>query len=176
MKRSFKLKAFVLAMVVMMGLTLVPSLYAASVFKNEDGVTESNAEFIVSYTIDKAIDSETGKAAVNPGDIVTVSVNLDKLPNNGFGIIAFSNRLVYDPEKIEPVVKGNDRFGNKIYQFTPGKAGTALMFKDTSAAVSDVPSDASLKQLSFNQAIDSSEPSLVTGKIADIQFRVKSAQ
>lgn len=173
MKRSFKLKAFVLAMVVMMGLTLVPSLYAASVFKNEDGVTESNAEFIVSYTIDKAIDSETGKAAVNPGDIVTVSVNLDKLPNNGFGIIAFSNRLVYDPEKIEPVVKGNDLFGNKIYQFTPGEAGTALRFEDTSAAVSDVPSDASLKQLSFNQAIDSSKPSLVTGKIADIQFRVK---
>ena len=44
MKKSFKLKALVLSMLVMMGLTLVPSLYAVEPFKNHDGVTEENAE------------------------------------------------------------------------------------------------------------------------------------
>ena len=49
--KKFKLKALVLVMVVMMGLTLVPNLYAANKFTND--VTLEEADIVCSLTPDK---------------------------------------------------------------------------------------------------------------------------
>ncbi|MGN1013095.1 MAG: cohesin domain-containing protein [Clostridia bacterium] len=171
--KKLKHKVGMLTIMVFAFLILAPNVFAASVFENKPGVTEDNADFVVNYTIDKEISSETGKAEVSPGDIVTVTINLDKLPDNGYGICAFSNRIAFNPEQLEVVVTGKDIFGKNIYAFIPGQVGCSLGFDETSAAVIDVPSDNRLKQISFGSAKSASNSSRLTGIIATIQFRVK---
>ena len=113
MKRSFKLKAFVLAMVVMMGLTLVPSLCAAEIYKNADGVTEDNAQFVIDFSVEgKTADPTTGKIKVTPGEEITVSVDLTKLPDNGYGIRAFSNRIAFDSSKIDQALNKEEYYSS----------------------------------------------------------------
>ena len=169
MKRSFKLKAFVLAMVVMMGLTLVPSLCAAEIYKNADGVTEDNAQFVIDFSVEgKTADPTTGKIKVTPGEEITVSVDLTKLPDNGYGIRSFSNRIAFDSSKIEPVVKGQNKYGQDLYDFTPGVVGTALQMKQSSLGIITGGG-----AVSYNGAVDPDSAVEQAGNVAKIKFRVK---
>ena len=169
MKRSFKLKAFVLAMVVMMGLTLVPSLCAAEIYKNADGVTEGNAQFVIDFSVEgKTADPTTGKIKVTPGEEITVSVDLTKLPDNGYGIRAFSNRIAFDSSKIELVVKGQNKYGQDLYDFTPGVVGTALQMKQSSLGIITGGG-----AVSYNGAVDPDSAVEQTGNVAKIKCRVK---
>ena len=173
MKRSFKLKAFVLTMLVMMGLTLVPSLYAVvDVYQNKSGITEDNADFVASLVIDKEIDPITGKAAVNPGDTVSVTMNLDKLPDNGFGTRAISTRIAYDSEKIEPIVLSSNKYSTK-YDFVPGEVGRDLGLRELNPVVGDVESDPSLKMFIFGIAQEPQYASTLKGNVVTIKFKVK---
>lgn len=169
MKRSFKLKAFVLAMVVMMGLTLVPSLCAAEIYKNADGVTEDNAQFVIDFSVEgKTADPTTGKIKVTPGEEITVSVDLTKLPDNGYGIRSFSNRIAFDSSKIEPVVKGQNKYEQDLYDFTPGVVGTALQMKQSSLGIITGGG-----AVSYNGAVDPDSAVEQAGNVAKIKFRVK---
>ena len=167
MKRSFKLKAFVLAMVVMMGLTLVPSLCAAEIYKNADGVTEDNAQFVIDFSVEgKTADPTTGKIKVTPGEEITVSVDVTKLPDNARGIRAFSNRIVFDPEKIELVSTGVDEYNDEIYDFTPGTVGTAIGLDTSSVGVID-------GVLSYGSTVLPNKAFKSTGNIVKMKFKVK---
>ncbi len=102
MKRNFKLKALVLVMVVMMGLALVPSLYAVGAYQNKPGRTPDNVDVVMSYTAKTA----SGKpvSSLQPGDEFYIEINVDKLPDNGKGICTISNRFAYDSTVVTPVL------------------------------------------------------------------------
>lgn len=172
MKKSFKLKALVLSMLVMMGLTLVPSLYAVEPFKNHDGVTEENADFVVSYTADKT--------ELQPGDIVTVDITVDKLPSNGEGIVSLSNRIAYDSNVLEPVRCDDD--GNILPDGTskdniymvPGELGAGLNLEIGVAEIISVPGEPdNIKAVAFNIAKTKKNPT-EPGKFATVKFKVKA--
>lgn len=165
MKKSFKLKALVLSMLVMMGLTLVPSLYAVEPFKNHDGVTEENADFVVSYMADKT--------TLQPGDEFTVTINVEKLPANGKGIVSLSNRIAYDSRVIEPCTFINEEDEEK-FDITPGEIGSGLGLKKGKGKMIAVPSEPDyMKALAFNSAETDGNPKK-TGVYATVKFRVKA--
>lgn len=125
MKRNFKFKALVLSMIVMMGLTLVPSLYAYTAaelndmkFVNAEGVTEENAEAVMSYMVDKT--------TLTPGDVITLTVSLDKLPSNGNGIVAISSRIAYDTSKLEVLLSDTDGNILEDANYTDGTDGVCV--------------------------------------------------
>lgn len=164
MKKSFKLKALVLSMLVMMGLTLVPSLYAVEPFKNHDGVTEENADFVVSYT--------ASKTELQPGDEFTVTVNVDKLPTNGRGIVSLSNRIAYDSRVVEPCTY-TDNFGDEKVEVIPGEIGVGLGLSEGQAEIISVPGEPDyMKAVAFNAAKTQANPYEV-GEFATVKFRVK---
>ncbi len=102
MKRNFKLKALVLTMVVMMGLALVPSLYAVEAFQNRTGATPDNVDIVVSYTA--KTDSGKDVSSLQPGDEFYVEISVDKLPANGKGVASISNRFAYDSSVVTPIM------------------------------------------------------------------------
>jgi hypothetical protein len=174
MKRNFKLKALVLSMIVMMGLTLVPSLNAATVdemkFTNHDGVTADNAEAVFSYTVDK-----TNYA---PGDIITVSVNVDKSTENG--ITAISSRIGFDNTKLE-VVKCNEEgeIGEgDDYTYDYVKAGDiGKKLKIDLDAISirgkDITGNADISVITVAAARDYRSAAKGTGTIFEVKLKVK---
>ena len=165
MKKSFKLKALVLSMLVMMGLTLVPSLYAVEPFKNHDGVTEENADFVVSYT--------ASKTELQPGDEFTVTVNVDKLPSNGEGIVSLSNRIAYDSRVVEPCTYLDSKNREKL-DVTPGEVGTGLGLARGQSKIISVPGEPDyMKAVAFNSAKTEENPD-EAGVFATVKFRVKA--
>lgn len=172
MKRNFKLKAFVLAMVVMMGLALVPSVSAATVadmkYKNAAGVTVDNAEVVVSYNVDKT--------TLVPGDEITLTITLDKVPSNGFR--SLSNRIAFDSTKLE-VIKGYEvdeddgtQTEYSVY-LEPGKIGKKLELKLGKAAIINVPNSTDFKCISFAGATDPELAVKQTGEVCKLKFKVK---
>lgn len=171
MKKSFKLKALVLSMLVMMGLTLVPSLYAVEPFKNHDGVTEENADFVVSYTADKT--------TLQPGEEFTITINVERFPSNGKGIVSFSNRIAYDSNVVEPLMcgldeDGNPVEGNDVLYVEPGILGKRLSLTTGAAKIIQVPGEPSnMKAVAFNTAKTVGNPTS-TGEFAKVKFRAKT--
>ena len=86
--KKLKLKAFVLLMVVMMGLTLVPSLYAVAdnKYQNAEGRTEENSDIAVKMELDKT--------EATPGEEVVASIDVTKLPDNGLGMATLSMSIL----------------------------------------------------------------------------------
>ncbi len=168
MKRNFKLKAFVLAMVVMMGLSLVPSISAATVadmkYKNVAGVTADNAEVALSYNVDKT--------TLTPGDTVTLTVSLNKLPSNGLGIRAISSRIAYDKTKME-VVQEENKFGKKVVSVIAGEVGAELKFGTGSAGIQTLSGSDTLEFVSIASAVNPDEATLLTGVVYQLKFKVK---
>ena len=176
MKKKFKLKLFALAMMVMAGLTIVPSIYAAQPFQNHDGVTEENADFVVSYTADKT--------ELQKGEEFTVTISVDKLPENGKGIVSLSSRIAYDSNVLEPLKCGitEDENGNEIpdengteyFYIVPGTLGKKLNFEIGYAGLISVPEEPSnIKALSFGTAKTMKNPT-EPGVFATIKFRAKT--
>lgn len=168
MKRNFKLKAFVLAMVVMMGLSLVPSVSAATVadmkYTNKSGVTADNAEVALSYNVDKT--------TLTPGDTVTLTVSLNKLPSNGLGIRAISSKIAYDKTKME-VVQEENKFGKKVVSVIVGEVGAELKFGTGSAGIQTLSGSDTLEFVSIASAVNPDEATLLTGVVYQLKFKVK---
>jgi len=165
MKKSFKLKALVLSMLVMMGLTLVPSLYAVEPFKNHDGVTEENADFVVSYMADKT--------TLQPGDEFTVTINVEKLPANGKGIVSLSNRIAYDSRVLEPCTFLDSRNREKV-DVTPGDIGRGLnLSRGTGGIITFSNEPEYIKAVSFGAANTYDNPT-EPGIYATVKFRAKT--
>lgn len=200
MKKSFKLKALVLSMLVMMGLTLVPSLYAVEPFKNHEGVTAENADFLVSYMA-----SET---TLTPGQEFTVTVNVEKMPERG--IVSLSNRIAYDSRVVEPITRTveesvpvyqKDSNGNYVLDdkkkpipvideetgkqkveiittilpsITPGTIGTGLGLTQDKGTIIPVSGEPDyIKAVAFNAAETGNSHPTTAGVYATIKFRVK---
>lgn len=166
MKRNFKLKAFVLAMVVMMGLSLVPSVSAATVadmkYTNKSGVTADNADVKFSCTVDKTV--------LNPGDTITLTVSLDKLPSDGNGLRSISSSFAYDPTKLELATYIDDE-GDTMVETEVGEVGTAMGFK--TAGYFDMPDSNGLKAVTLGASVAKKESIKTTGTFAKIKFKVK---
>lgn len=162
--KKLKLKAFVLLMVVMMGLTLVPSLYAANKYTNASGVTEDNADIVCSFGLNKT--------ELAPGDEFEVSISLDKLPDNGLGIRSFNAAIAFDPTQVE-IDSYEDEFEFTNYDVTIGEVGEALDLTTSSPAVRVCDTDSSLNQISFGAAVTPEKAVRISGNIMTLTFRVK---
>lgn len=170
MKRNFKLKAFVLAMVVMMGLALVPSVSAATVadmkYTNKSGVTEENADVVMNFTADKKV--------LVPGEEVKVTVSLDKVPVDG--INAISMRFAYDATKLEVAYYEDTVAGKTVKVYTcvkPGPVAQALDFKEKKVGEIAVDGSDSLRALSVGVATGAEDATKLTGVVYEITFKVK---
>ncbi len=178
MKRNFKLKAFVLAMVVMMGLSLVPSISAATVadmkYKNVAGVTADNAKACFSITTDKK--------ELTPNGELTVGVRMDKVPENG--ICALSLRIGYDNTKLEPIMcnsKGEIGTGKAykyVNMYNTGKIAQDLQMDYSSTSVMTTNSDfvipSNISAVVVGAYSKGAEfAATETGLIFEIKFKVK---
>ncbi len=165
MKKKFKLKLFALAMMVMAGLTIVPSIYAAQPFQNHDGVTEENADFVVSYTADKT--------DLQKGDIVTVTISVDKLPENGKGIVSLSNRIAYDSRVVEPITFINSDDEIRV-DLTVGEVGEGLGLSRGKGRIITFSNEPDyIKAVSFSSAQTEENPRK-PGIYAIVKFRAKT--
>lgn len=166
MKRSV-LKITALVLTFIMGMTLFAgNIFAASVptdmmYSNKPGVTEENAEVVMSYMLDNT--------TPQPGDVITLTITLDKLPSNGLGIRSLSNRIGYDPEKLEPMIVDNTP---KAY-LIPGEVGTELGLSSKSAGLINVPTSNYYKCLSFGCAVSGDFAVTESGVFCKIRFKVK---
>ena len=160
-----KLKFFALVMLVVVGLVTSSSIYAAQPFQNHAGVTEENADFVVSYTADKT--------NLQKGDIVTVTISVDKLPANGRGIVSLSNRIAYDSRVLEPCTFLDSRNREKI-DVTPGDIGIGLnLSRGQSRIISFSNEPDYIKAVSFNSAKTEENPT-EPGIYATVKFRAKT--
>ncbi len=165
MKKKFKLKLFALAMMVMAGLTIAPSIYAAQPFQNHDGVTEENADFVVSYTADKT--------DLQKGDIVTVTISVDKLPENGKGIVSLSNRIAYDSRIVEPITFINSDDAIRV-DLTVGEVGEGLgLSRGTGRIIKLANEPEYIKAVSFGSAQTEGNPRN-PGIYAIVKFKAKT--
>ncbi len=161
--KKLKLKAFVLLMVVMMGLTLVPSLYAAERYENAPGTTPTNVDIACSISADKK--------TLSPGDKVTVSVDVTKLPDNGLGMCAFSMRLCYDANQL---TINKTKVGVKeVYDVVPGPVGTELNLDTGNAVVADEKGMDGYKRISLAFYKDAAFANATeTGNVFTVSFTV----
>ena len=173
-----KLKFFALVMLVVVGLVTSSNIYAAQPFQNHAGVTEENADFVVSYTADKT--------NLQKGEEFTVTINVDKMPSNKQGIVALSNRIAYDSRVVEVVstIKTEDIYdddGNYIDTETivipeiiPGDVGTGLGLRKGNGGIISFSNEPEyIKAVCFNSAntfMNPKEP----GVYATVKFRAKT--
>ena len=153
--KKLKLKAFVLLMVVMMGLTLVPSLYAVAdnKYQNAEGRTEENSDIAVKMELDKT--------EATPGEEVVASIDVTKLPDNGLGMATLSMRLVYDTSKLEYL-------GHEF-----GEAGIGLGFKDSRIRDAAEPTMDGYNRLTIASYVDAEEAIREVGNVVKLKFKVK---
>ena len=161
--KKLKLKAFVLLMVVMMGLTLVPSLYAAERYENAPGTTPTNVDIACSISADKK--------TLSPGDKVTVSVDVTKLPDNGLGMCAFSMRLCYDANQL--TINKTKVGVREVYDVVPGPVGTELNLDTGNAVVADEKGMDGYKRISLAFYKDAAFANATeTGNVFTVSFTV----
>ena len=153
--KKLKLRAFVLLMVVMMGLTLVPSLYAVAdnKYQNAEGRTEENSDIAVKMKLDKT--------EATPGEEVVASIDVTKLPDNGLGMATLSMRLVYDTSKLEYL-------GHEF-----GEAGIGLGFKDSRIRDAAEPTMDGYNRLTIASYVDAEEAIREVGNVVKLKFKVK---
>ena len=161
-----KLKFFIMTAMVMFGILLVPNIYAAEMFENGSGRTPTNSDVVCSFN--------ANKTEVTAGDIIDVTITLDKLPDNGLGVCAFSSRIAFDPTKVEVLECGKDGVEGTGYKYImPGEAGRKLGLNFGSAGIINAPGDDNMKMLSMGCFGDSSDGVKDPGVVATIKFKVK---
>ena len=164
--KKFKLKALVLVMVVMMGLTLVPNLYAANKYTNDVALEE--ADIVCSLTPDKT--------ELNPGDTIAVTLSVDKLPDEESGYLAalrsMNASLVYDANQIE-LLSSRDDMGRTTYDVEFGPVGEQLGLDNSSITVRANSTDSTLTEVLWGAATSSEGFVTETGDIITYNFKVK---
>ncbi len=115
MKKTFKMKALFFSMVLMLTFTIVPVNVNANELLYENEVEKDEADIVASMTADKT--------EVKPGDVITVTFSIDKMPDNGLGMSSFNARIGYDPTKVT-LNKTTDPTTNREYDYiVPGDLG-----------------------------------------------------
>ena len=160
-----KLKFFALVMLVVVGLVTSSNIYAAQPFQNHAGVTEENADFVVSYTADKT--------NLRKGEEFTVTIYVEKMPLNDEGIVSLSNRIAYDSRVLEPCTFLDSRNREKV-DVTPGDIGRGLnLSRGTGGIITFSNEPEYIKAVSFGAANTYDNPT-EPGIYATVKFRAKT--
>lgn len=174
-RKALKITSIVLAFI--LGVTLLSSsAFATSVptdmmYSNKPGVTEENAEVVMSYMLDNT--------TPQPGDVITLTVSVDKLPSDG-GLCALSNRIGYDNTKLEPIMcnrKEEVGVGDdyKFVYVIPGEAGQKLRIGLGSANIlkESFTGSTTINAISLGGYTYADSAILMEGMIYQLQFKVK---
>ena len=139
---------------------------------NEDDSTDS-----VDYSdYDVVASIMADKTEVSPGDELTVTLSIDKMPDNGLGIRGINARIAYDPTKLT-IEKTVDEYGESCDYIMPGELGEDMNLRlGTAGFVTDaeagyVPNkDYAHKVIGIGVINDYS--SRILGNVVEIKFKV----
>ncbi|MBO5477657.1 MAG: Ig-like domain-containing protein [Clostridia bacterium] len=106
MKKTFRIKTLVLCMLAMMVLTFVPNVQAAGYVNTVED--ENDAAIVCSMMADKT--------DVKPGDVITVTLTLDKVPASGLS--AIDARIIFDSSKVK-LQTYEDEYGDEYLSVIP---------------------------------------------------------
>ena len=185
MKRTFKLKTLVALVAVMMGIALVPNVNAASsiaaakyVNYYENGNTAaSNLEIVA----ENLTSDERGLENLAAGDMISVKLDINKLPNAGLQDI--SVKMGWDDNNLEiatvGIVEGTTGPGTSQIYIQPGPVGTKLgivanqIGAATNPAVVHEAEESGVKYINLGYTAQAGFPATTTGNIFEIRFRVR---
>ena len=185
MKRTFKLKTLVALVAVMMGIALVPNVNAASsiaaakyVNYYENGNTAASNLEIVAENLTSA---ERGLENLAAGDMISVKLDINKLPNAGLQDI--SVKMGWDDNNLEiatvGIVEGTTGPGTSQIYIQPGPVGTKLgivanqIGAATNPAVVHEAEESGVKYINLGYTAQAGFPATTTGNIFEIRFRVR---
>ena len=168
MKKTLKMRALFFSMVlVLLCVTVVPTVNAGEKWYDNQ-VEESEADIIASIMADKT--------EVRPGDEITVTFNVDKMPDNGLGLKAINARIAYDPTKLT-ILQTVDEYDYPCDYIVPGDLGEDMGLRlGTAGTITDevagyVPGvDYDHKVIGIGKANE--YPSRNPGTLLEIKFRV----
>ena len=168
MKKTLKMRALFFSMVlVLLCVTVVPTVNAGEKWYDNQ-VEESEADIIASIMADKT--------EVRPGDEITVTFNVDKMPDNGLGLKAINARIAYDPTKLT-ILQTVDEYDYPCDYIVPGDLGEDMGLRlGTAGTVTDTPAnevpnvDYAHKVIGISQA--NAYTSRNPGTLLEIKFRV----
>ena len=185
MKRTFKLKTLVVLVAIMMGIALIPNVNAASSIDTakyvnyyENGNTAaSNLEI----KAENLTDAERGLDNLAAGDMISVKLLINKLPNAGLQNISI--KLGWDNNNLEIATAGmvsgaTGSQANQIY-VQPGPVGTDLGVvanRIGNATSSSIVHDADVdgvKYINLGYTAQAGYPSEQVGEILELQFKVR---
>ena len=116
------------------------------------------------------------KTEVSPGDELTVTLSIDKMPDNGLGIRGINARIAYDPTKLT-IEQTIDEYGETCDYIVPGELGKDMNLRiGTAGVVTDVEAgyvpnkDYAHKVIGIGVINDYS--SRILGDVVEIKFRV----
>lgn len=185
MKRTFKLKALVVLVAVMMGIALVPNVNAASsidaakyVNYYENGNTAASNLEIKAENLTSA---ERGLENLAAGDMISVKLLINKLPNAGLQNISI--KLGWNNNNLEIATAGmvegaTGTQANQIY-VVPGAVGEVLKVGKNrigNATSSSIVHDADVdgvKYINLGYTADAGYPAEDVGEILELQFKVR---
>lgn len=182
MKRTFKLRALVALVVIMMGVTLLPNVNAASSIAAAKYVNYyenmNDAKTILGIKAENLTDAGRGLENLQAGDMISVKLDINKLPLDGLQNI--SVKMGWSDENLEiatvGMVEGGD--SKQIY-IQPGPVGTELGLQanrlgaSTNTNVVHTANEAGVKYVNIGITAQAGFPATDIGNIFEIRFKVK---
>ena len=195
MKRTFKLKTLVVLVAIMMVVALVPNVNAASsidaakyVNYYENGNTAaSNLEI----KAENLTDAERGLDNLAAGDMISVKLLINKLPNAGLQNISI--KMGWDDRNLEIATAGMCGIStvtvdgeeepvdaNQVY-IRPGAVGKKLQMLDFDFGPVNDPSlihqaeETGVKYINLGYTAKAGRPATTTGNICELRFKVRDA-
>ena len=183
MKKTFKLKALVLLLAVIMALTIVPNVRAnekqdtidSAKYTNINGYSKnsakSNVEVTATATRDGAAVEDLGN--LKAGDVITVKFSMSKLP--GAGLWDFSWKIGWLDANLDiqtATERGIQTYYLKPYSIAQDLNLSSLYFISSGEVVHDAEKDPGVKYVSIG-ATAKTIASTEAGDIFELQFVVK---
>lgn len=168
MKKTLKMKALFFSMILsLLCVTVVPTVNAGEKWYDNQ-VEEDEADIVASIMADKT--------EVRPGDELTVTFKVDKMPDNNEGVKAINARIAYDPTKLT-IQQTDDGRGHTVPYIVPGVLGDELGIElGTAGTVTDVEADKvpnvdyAHKLIGIGNAV--ATPAITLGTVVEIKFTV----
>ena len=159
MKRNQKMKVLAFSMFAGMVAASAPSVKAAGLERYVNTVSQDQAQIVMSFN--------SSSTDIKPGDTFTVTLSMDKLPENGLGVGSISFKMAYDSSKVTAKTKTTP--SGEIPDLTKGPVGTFLSMKNAAfATVGD------LTTITVGMATASDEAwECPTGEVLSIEFTAK---
>ena len=195
MKRTFKLKTLVVLVAIMMGIALIPNVNAASSIDTakyvnyyENGNTAaSNLEIVA----ENLTDAGRGLENLAAGDMISIKININKLPNAGLQNISI--KMGWDDRNLEIATAGMCGIStvtvdgeeepvdaNQVY-IRPGTVGKKLQMLDFDFGPVNDPSlihqaeETGVKYINLGYTAKAGRPATAVGNICELRFKVRDA-